>query len=44
MTRVTAGEVTMRNNEALTPDEVADGSVLMCQAEPVTESVTVGYE
>jgi 3-ketosteroid 9alpha-monooxygenase subunit B len=44
MARVVDGEVRMRNNEALTRDEVADGWVLTCQAEPVTPSVTVVYE
>jgi 3-ketosteroid 9alpha-monooxygenase subunit B len=44
MARVVEGEARMRNNEALTPDEVADGWVLTCQAEPVTPSVTVVYE
>ncbi len=44
MARVTVGEVQMRNNEALSPEEVAEGWVLTCQAEPVTPSVTVIYE
>jgi 3-ketosteroid 9alpha-monooxygenase subunit B len=44
MARVTVGEVRMRNNEALTLEEVAEGWVLTCQAEPVTPSVTVIYE
>lgn len=44
MAHVTAGEVKMRNNEALDEDEVADGWVLTCQAEPVTPDVTVTYD
>lgn len=44
MARVVAGEARMRHNEALTPEEVAGGWVLTCQAEPVTPSVTVVYE
>jgi 3-ketosteroid 9alpha-monooxygenase subunit B len=44
MARVVEGEVHMRNNEALEPDEVAEGWVLTCQAEPLTASVTVVYE
>jgi 3-ketosteroid 9alpha-monooxygenase subunit B len=44
MARVLQGEARMRNNEALTQDEVADGWVLTCQAEPVTPSLSVIYE
>jgi ferredoxin-NADP reductase len=44
MARVVEGEARMRNNEALTRGEVADGWVLTCQAEPVSSSVTVVYE
>jgi ferredoxin len=44
MARVTIGEVRMRNNEALTPEEVAEGWVLTCQAEPTTPTVDVVYE
>lgn len=44
MARVTDGEARMRTNEALTPDEVADGWVLTCQAEPRGPAVTVVYE
>ncbi len=44
MARVTEGCVTMRNNEALTPEEVADGWVLTCQAEPASPTVRVVYE
>jgi ferredoxin len=43
MARVTYGEVWMRNNEALDDDDLAEGWVLTCQAEPVTASVTVEY-
>jgi ferredoxin-NADP reductase len=44
MARVVDGEVRMRHNEALSPEEVAGGWVLTCQAEPLTTSVTVVYE
>lgn len=44
MARITDGEARMRNNEVLTADEVADGWVLTCQAEPTTDSLTVVYE
>ncbi|MFJ8105767.1 2Fe-2S iron-sulfur cluster-binding protein [Streptomyces sp. NPDC096132] len=44
MARLTAGEAKMRVNNALDADEVAEGYVLTCQAEPVTPDVTVEYE
>ncbi|MBV9089852.1 MAG: ferredoxin--NADP reductase [Mycobacteriaceae bacterium] len=44
MARLTDGHATMRVNDALTDDEVADGYVLTCQAVPDTDSVTVHYE
>ena len=34
----------MRNNEALTADEVAEGWVLTCQAVPVTPVIEIAYE
>jgi 3-ketosteroid 9alpha-monooxygenase subunit B len=42
--RITEGQVEMRNNQILSPEEVADGWVLTCQARPVTPRVTVVYE
>ncbi|KUN80757.1 ferredoxin--NADP reductase [Streptomyces griseoruber] len=44
MARVTAGESRMRVNNALDADEVAEGYVLTCQAEPASPDVTVEYE
>ncbi|MER5527487.1 ferredoxin--NADP reductase [Streptomyces sp. NPDC002677] len=44
MARVTEGSATMRVNEALTEDEVAEGYVLTCQGVPDEGSVTVHYE
>jgi ferredoxin len=44
LARLIDGHVTMRANEVLTDDEVADGYVLTCQAIPDSESVTVHYE
>ena len=44
MARVVEGRVEMRRNDALTPEEVADGWVLTCQAVPVTPAVKVVYE
>jgi ring-1,2-phenylacetyl-CoA epoxidase subunit PaaE len=42
--RVTRGAVRMRRNFALEPDEVAAGVALTCQAEPVTDPVTVDFD
>ncbi|MHB8465812.1 MAG: 2Fe-2S iron-sulfur cluster-binding protein [Acidimicrobiales bacterium] len=46
MAKVVEGAATMRVNNALTDDEVADGWVLTCQAVPATPSLRVvyGYE
>lgn len=46
MAKVVEGGATMRVNDALTPDEVADGWVLTCQAVPTTAKLHViyGYE
>jgi ferredoxin-NADP reductase len=44
MARVVQGRVVMRNNEALTADEIAEGWVLTCQAVPLTPVVEVTYE
>jgi ferredoxin len=44
MAKLVEGKVTMRVNDALDEDEVADGYILTCQGVPDTESVTVEYE
>jgi ferredoxin-NADP reductase len=44
MAFVREGTVTMRANNALTPEEVAEGWVLTCQALPASSSLTVEYE
>ncbi|GAA4983956.1 ferredoxin--NADP reductase [Yinghuangia aomiensis] len=44
MALVTEGSATMRVNDALTEDEVAEGWVLTCQAVPDSASITVRYE
>lgn len=44
MALVHEGGATMRVNDALTPDEVAEGWVLTCQGLPHGPSVTVEYE
>ncbi|WP_280367415.1 ferredoxin--NADP reductase [Nocardia wallacei] len=42
--KVTEGSATLRQNNALTDDELAEGYVLTCQAIPDTESITVNYD
>lgn len=44
MARLTRGEAKMRVNNALDADEVEEGYILTCQAEPTTPDVTVVYE
>jgi 3-ketosteroid 9alpha-monooxygenase subunit B len=44
MARLTEGSATMRANDALTDDEVAEGYILTCQGVPDTADVTVRYE
>lgn len=42
--KVTAGEVRMKVNYGLSPEEVAAGYVLTCQATPVSEGVALSYD
>jgi 3-ketosteroid 9alpha-monooxygenase subunit B len=44
MARLTEGSATMRTNDVLEEDELADGYILTCQAVPDTASVIVVYE
>jgi ferredoxin len=44
MARVTRGEVDMRHNDALTPEEVAHGWVLSCQSVPLSNDIEIVYE
>jgi ferredoxin-NADP reductase len=44
MARLEEGKVTMRVNNALTPDEVNAGWVLTCQAIPMSREVVVNYD
>ncbi|MET0909138.1 MAG: ferredoxin--NADP reductase [Ilumatobacteraceae bacterium] len=44
MALVTEGTVAMRVNNALTPDEVAEGWILTCQALPTSPTLTVVYD
>jgi ring-1,2-phenylacetyl-CoA epoxidase subunit PaaE len=42
--KVAAGKVEMKANYALSPEEVAEGYVLTCQAAPVSEGVVLSYD
>ncbi|MBN9175378.1 MAG: 2Fe-2S iron-sulfur cluster binding domain-containing protein, partial [Microbacterium sp.] len=42
--RLVDGAVTMTENYALEPDEIARGFVLTCQAHPTTDRVVVDYD
>ena len=44
MARLEEGHATMRANDALDEDEVAEGYILTCQGVPDTASITVRYE
>lgn len=44
MAKVLDGHATMRVNDALDDDEVADGYVLTCQAVPDTTDIEVSYD
>lgn len=44
MAKLEEGHATMRVNDALEEDEVAEGYILTCQGVPDTASVTVRYE
>jgi ferredoxin len=44
MARLVEGHATMRVNDALEDDEVAEGYILTCQGVPDTASITVRYE
>ena len=44
MAKIVEGKATMRVNDALDDDEVAEGYILTCQGVPETESVTVEYD
>jgi ring-1,2-phenylacetyl-CoA epoxidase subunit PaaE len=42
--RLTEGTATMRQNNILTDNEVAEGLVLTCQAHPTSSHVVVDYD
>jgi ferredoxin len=44
MAHLDAGEVRMRANNALTPEDVADGWILTCQSIPLSREVVVDYD
>lgn len=44
MALVTEGEAKMRKNQILTDDEVANGYILTCQAQPITPTIKVDYD
>ena len=44
MAKLVDGAATMRTNDVLEDDEIADGYILTCQAVPDTPSVSVLYE
>jgi len=44
MAKLIEGSATMRVNDALDDDEVADGYVLTCQAIPDTSNIKVSYD
>jgi hypothetical protein len=44
MTRLSAGKVEMRCNNALTAEEVAQGNILTCQGRPTQPGTIVVYE
>ncbi|AUC82928.1 ferredoxin--NADP reductase [Lacinutrix sp. Bg11-31] len=42
--RVTEGQATMRQNNILTDNEVAEGLILTCQAQPTSSKIVVDYD
>jgi len=44
MCRVVKGRATLRHNEVLSPDELAEGYILACQAVPDTPEISVTYD
>ena len=42
--KLVEGEVTMKVNYALEPEEVAQGFILTCQSHPVTANVTIDFD
>ncbi|RZP12474.1 MAG: 2Fe-2S iron-sulfur cluster binding domain-containing protein [Flavobacteriales bacterium] len=42
--RVTEGKATMALNQILTENEVSEGLILTCQAQPVSEILAIDYD
>jgi len=42
--RITEGEATMRQNNILTENELAEGLILTCQAHPTTSKIIIDYD
>ena len=42
--RVTLGKATMKQNQILTENEVSEGLILTCQAQPVSEILAIDYD
>ncbi|WP_324191710.1 hypothetical protein [Nocardia elegans] len=43
MCTLKSGRVRLAHNEILTEDDLADGYILACQAEPVTDEIAIEY-
>ena len=43
LARLKSGAVTMKANDVLTEEEIAEGLVLTCQSVPTTETIIVEY-
>ena len=44
LARIKEGKATMRQNNILTDNEVAEGLVLTCQAHPTTSKIVIDYD
>jgi ferredoxin len=44
MAHLDEGTVHMKNNNALTPEDVEEGWILTCQSLPTSETLTVDYD
>lgn len=44
LARIKEGEAMMRQNSILTANEIAEGLILTCQAQPTTSSIVVDYD
>lgn len=44
MAHLDEGTVHMRNNNILTPEDLADGFILTCQSVPTSDTIAVDYD